>query len=57
MWCFVLAHNDSLNFMENVSAQVTLVDANDAFLATQTALLPLNILRQHIPAAGGVFPS
>lgn len=44
MWCFVLAHNDSPNFMENVSAQVTLVDASENFLATQTALLPLNIL-------------
>jgi LysM repeat protein len=44
MWCFVLARNDSPEFMENVSAQVTLVDANETFLATQTALLPLNIL-------------
>ena len=26
MWCFVLAHNDSPDFMENVSVQVTLVD-------------------------------
>jgi len=30
--------------MENVSAQVTLVDANNATLASQTASLPLNIL-------------
>ncbi|MBK9926099.1 MAG: hypothetical protein IPP66_12505 [Anaerolineales bacterium] len=30
--------------MENISAQVTLVDANENFLATQTALLPLDIL-------------
>src|SRR5215211_1071136 len=44
MWCFVLAHNDFSDFMENVSAQVTLVDANNAVLASQTALLPLNIL-------------
>ena len=44
MWCFVLVHNDFPNFVENVSAQVTLVDANDNFLATQVALLPLNIL-------------
>jgi len=44
MWCFVLAHNDSADFIENVSAQVTLVDANENFLATQTALLPLDIL-------------
>jgi len=44
MWCFVLVHNDFSDFMENVSAQVTLVDSNHAILASQTALLPLNIL-------------
>jgi len=44
MWCFVLAHNDFPDFMENVSAQVTLVDAKGTFIASQTALLPLNIL-------------
>lgn len=44
MWCFVLAHNDSPDFMENLSAQVTLVDANKSSIASQTALMPLNIL-------------
>jgi LysM repeat protein len=44
MWCFVLAHNDSFDFIENVSAQVTLVDANNNFIASQVALLSLNIL-------------
>ena len=44
MWCFVLVHNDFPDFMENISAQVTLVDANNATIASQTALLPLNIL-------------
>lgn len=44
MWCFVLVHNDFSDFMENVSAQVTLVDANNTTLSSQTALLPLNIL-------------
>jgi LysM repeat protein len=44
MWCFVLVHNDYFEFMENVSAQVTLVDVNESFLTSQTALLPLNIL-------------
>ena len=43
-WCFVLAYNDSPDFMENLSAQVTLVDSNNNFIASQTALLPLNIL-------------
>jgi LysM repeat protein len=44
MWCFVLAHNDFPDFLENVSAQVTLVGADNTVLASQTALLPLNIL-------------
>src|SRR5512138_2717843 len=44
LWCFVLAHNDFSDFMENVSAQVTLVVSNGTTLASQTALLPLNIL-------------
>jgi murein DD-endopeptidase MepM/ murein hydrolase activator NlpD len=44
MWCFVLVHNDFSDFMENVSAQVTLVGANNATLVSQAALLLLNIL-------------
>ena len=44
MWCFVLVHNDFSDFIENVSAQITLVDANETFIATQTALMPLDIL-------------
>ena len=44
MWCFVLAFNASPDFMENLSAQITLVDSNRSILASQTALLPLNIL-------------
>jgi len=44
MWCFVLIHNDFSDFVENVSAQVTLVDTDNRVLASQTALLPLNIL-------------
>ncbi len=44
MWCLVLVHNNFPDFMENVSAQVTLVDSNNATLGSQTALLPLNIL-------------
>jgi LysM repeat protein len=44
MWCFVLVHNDLPDLVENVSAQVTLVDTNNTTLESQTALLPLNIL-------------
>ncbi|HET9910649.1 MAG TPA: LysM peptidoglycan-binding domain-containing protein [Anaerolineales bacterium] len=55
MWCFVLAHNDFSDFMENVSAQVTLVDSNDTTLASQTALLPLNILPPNTSLPLAVF--
>jgi hypothetical protein len=44
MWCFVLAHNDFPDFVENVSAQISLVDSNGTTLGSQTALLALNIL-------------
>jgi LysM repeat protein len=44
LWCFVLAHNDSPDSMENVTAQVTLTDSNGKAIVSQTALLPLNIL-------------
>jgi LysM repeat protein len=44
MWCFVLVHNDSNDFMENITAQISLTDLNGKNIASQTALLPLNIL-------------
>ncbi len=44
MWCFVLVHNDSPEIVEDISAQVTLLDANGQSLASQTAFLPLDIL-------------
>ena len=55
MWCFVLVHNDFSDFLENVSAQVTLVDANNTTLASQTALLPLNILPPNTSLPLAVF--
>jgi len=55
MWCFVLVHNDFPDFMENVSAQVTLVDSNENFLATQTALLPLDILPSNMSLPLAVY--
>ena len=55
MWCFVLVHNVFSDFMENVSAQVTLVDANNTMVATQTALLPLNILPPNASLPLSVF--
>ncbi|MDK1079943.1 MAG: LysM peptidoglycan-binding domain-containing protein [Anaerolineae bacterium] len=44
MWCFVLVHNDTLNVIENLSAQVTLVDVEGQSLASAQAISPLNIL-------------
>jgi LysM repeat protein len=55
MWCFVLVHNDFSDFMENVSAQVTLIDSNNPTVATQKALLPLNILPPNTSLPLAVF--
>lgn len=44
MWCFVLVYNDLPDLIENVSAQVTLVDSNGTTVTTQPAFLILNIL-------------
>ena len=56
MWCFVLAHNDFSDVLENVSAQVTLAaGANGNSLASQTAWLPLNILPPNTSLPMAVF--
>jgi LysM repeat protein len=55
MWCFVLARNDLPDTLENVSAQVTLIDSNGATVATQTAFLPLNILPPNTSMPLAVF--
>jgi hypothetical protein len=44
MWCFVLVHNDTEHMIENLSAQVTLQDAEGRALERNTALSPLDIL-------------
>lgn len=44
MWCFVLVHNDTTNVIENLSAQVTLVDVENETIASDLALSPLNTL-------------
>ena len=44
MWCFVLINNNSSNPIEDVTAQITLIDANGKSIASQTATLPLDIL-------------
>jgi LysM repeat protein len=55
LWCFVLAHNDFSEILENVSAQVTLVAADGSVLGSQTALLPLNILSPNTSLPLAVF--
>lgn len=44
LWCFVLLQNPTSDFMENFSAQVTLVDASGQSLASALAISPLDIL-------------
>jgi LysM repeat protein len=55
MWCFVLVHNDLPDPLENISAQITLVDASNASIASQTAFLPLNILPPNTSLPLAVF--
>ena len=44
MWCFVLIHNDTQNVIENLSAQVTLLNTDNQPLTSALATSPLNIL-------------
>ena len=44
MWCFVLIDNNSPNPIEDVTAQITLMDSNGKSIASQTATFPLDIL-------------
>jgi hypothetical protein len=55
LWCFALAHNDSPDTMENVTAQFTLTDSAGKSVASQTALLPLNILPANVSLPLSVF--
>ena len=55
MWCFVLVHNDSSDIVEDISAQVTLLDSNGKSLGSQTAVLPLDILPANASMPISVF--
>ena len=44
MWCFVLVYNKLSNPIDDVTAQITLLDTNGKSIASQTATLPLDIL-------------
>ena len=44
LWCFALIQNNTPDILENVSAQITLLDENNNVLASQTAFMPLDII-------------
>jgi LysM repeat protein len=44
VWCFVLIHNDTPDLIENVTAQISLVDPGGASIDSKPALMPLDIL-------------
>ena len=44
LWCFALIQNNMPDILENVSAQITLLDENNNALASQTAFMPLDII-------------
>lgn len=44
LWCFALLQNNTTDFFENVSAKVTLFNASNETVDSQTAFLPLDIL-------------
>jgi len=44
MWCFVLVHNDTQTVIENLSAQVTLLDGDNQTLTSALATTLLDIL-------------
>ena len=44
LWCFALIQNNTDELLENVSAQITLLDENNNVIASQTAFMPLDII-------------
>jgi murein DD-endopeptidase MepM/ murein hydrolase activator NlpD len=44
LWCFALVHNSYPDSLENLSAQISLLDEEGKTLVSQTAISPLNIL-------------
>jgi LysM repeat protein len=44
LWCFALIQNSTPDILENISAQITLLDENNNALASQTAFMPLDII-------------
>ncbi len=44
LWCFALIQNNTTELLENVSAQITLLDESNNVIASQTAFMPLDII-------------
>lgn len=44
LWCFALIQNDTADYLENISAQITLFDENNNLVTSQTAFTPLDII-------------
>lgn len=44
LWCFALIQNNTSDVIENISAQITLLDENNNVVASQTAFTPLDII-------------
>lgn len=44
LWCFALIQNNTSDILENVSAQITLLDESNNVLTSQTAFTPLDII-------------
>lgn len=44
LWCFALIQNNAADILENISAQIVLLDSNGTAIASQTAFTPLDII-------------
>jgi LysM repeat protein len=44
LWCFALIENDSDDYLENVSVQITLLDADGNVVASETAFALLDVI-------------
>ncbi|MDO8754010.1 MAG: LysM peptidoglycan-binding domain-containing protein, partial [Anaerolineales bacterium] len=55
LWCFALIQNNTPDILENVSAQITLMDQNNNRIASQTAFMLLDILPSNSSSPVYVF--
>jgi LysM repeat protein len=55
VWCFVLVFNDTPDLVEDVTAQVTLVEANGSVFTSALAVLPLDIIPPGVALPLSVF--